>query len=140
MDPSSQLSPSIRVREDAARPQVSRGCGVLFFAIMIVVAAAWGSGLGAFVFLLEQAQSKIEALESFRPKIGSRIYAQQGDMLGEYTLAAQDLVNLSEIPLNLQKAFLASEARTMSRLVSSRLCRPKMVNVELSPTPTLTRA
>lgn len=109
MDLRSQLSPSIRVREEAARSQISRGCGVLFFGIMIVVAAAWGSGLGAFVFLLEQAQSKIEALESFRPKVGSRIYALEGDMLGEYTLAAQDLVNLSEIPLSLQKAFLASE-------------------------------
>jgi len=109
MDPSSQLSPSIRSRETAARPQVSRGCGMVFFAIMILVAAGWGSGLGAFVFLLEQAQSKIEALESFRPKVGSRIYAQKGDMLGEYTFEAQDLVNLSEIPLTLQKAFLASE-------------------------------
>lgn len=109
MNPSSQLSPSIRTRDAAARPQVSRGCGMLFFSIMIVVAAVWGSGLGAFVFLLEQAQSKIEALESFRPKVGSRIYAQKGDMLGEYTLAAQDLVNLNEIPLNLQKAFIASE-------------------------------
>ncbi len=109
MNPSSQLSPSIRTREDSARPQISRGCGMVFFGIMIIVAAAWGSGLGAFVFLLEQAQSKIEALESYRPKVGSRIFAKQGDLLGEYTYSAQDLVNLSEIPLNLQKAFLASE-------------------------------
>ena len=93
MDPSSHLSPSIRARDTAARPQVSRGCGIVFFGIMILVAAAWGSGLGAFVFLLEQAQSKIEALESFRPKVGSRMYSQDGEMLGE---PQRDSVELTE--------------------------------------------
>jgi len=94
---------------DSQPGRYSRGCGFIFFAIMLVVSAAWGAALGGFVWILEDSQSTISALEEFRPKIGSKVYSADGYLLGEFTRESRQLVQLSEIPLHLQKAFLATE-------------------------------
>lgn len=87
----------------------ARGCGFVFLAIMLAVSAAWGAALGGFVYILEDAQTAITALEEFRPKIGSRVYDANGELIGEFTRESRQLVRLSEIPLHLQKAFMATE-------------------------------
>ncbi|HOD52812.1 MAG TPA: PBP1A family penicillin-binding protein [Candidatus Hydrogenedentes bacterium] len=86
-----------------------RGCGGIFFMLMLVLAAGWGVGLGMFVWMLEDAKANIKAVDDFRPKIGSRIYSADGMLLGEYTVEARQLVRLNEIPLHVQKAFIATE-------------------------------
>ena len=96
--------------EQSTLPRTTmRGCGGIFFCIMIVLAAGWGAGLGVFVWMLDEAKANIEGLDDFRPKIGSRVYSADGEFLGEYTVESRQLVRLSEIPLTLQKAFLAIE-------------------------------
>jgi len=89
-----------------------RGCGGLFFALMLLFGAGWGAALGAFVWILEDTKSSIQALESFRPKVGSKVYSSDGELLGEFSVEQRQLVNLSEIPLYVQKAFLATEDDT----------------------------
>ncbi|HNV22889.1 MAG TPA: PBP1A family penicillin-binding protein [Candidatus Hydrogenedentes bacterium] len=86
-----------------------RGCGGIFFMLMLVLAAGWGVGLGMFVWMLDDAKANIQAVDDFRPKVGSRIYSSDGMLLGEYTVEARQLVRLSEIPLHVQKAFIATE-------------------------------
>jgi penicillin-binding protein 1A len=86
-----------------------RGCAGLFFAAMLILAALWGSALGAFVWILQDAKSTIQALETFRPKQGSKVYSSDGELLGEFSDEQRQLVNLSEIPLHVQKAFIATE-------------------------------
>ena len=86
-----------------------RGCGGIFFVIMLAFAAAWGVGLGVFMYMLDDAKANIQSVDDFRPKIGSRVYATDDELLGEYTNEARQLVRLSEIPLHLQKAFVATE-------------------------------
>lgn len=86
-----------------------RGCGWLFFLIMLVIGAAWGAGLGYFMWVLEDARNTITALEDFRPKIGSKVYSADGQLLGEFAIEQRQLVPLSEIPLHVQKAFIATE-------------------------------
>lgn len=89
-----------------------RGCGWLFFLIMLVVGAAWGAALGAFVWIVDDAKSTITALEDFRPKIGSKVYSSDGELLGEFSTDFRQLVRLSEMPLHLQLAFIAREDAT----------------------------
>ncbi|MBI2423779.1 MAG: PBP1A family penicillin-binding protein [Candidatus Hydrogenedentes bacterium] len=89
--------------------QPHRGCGGIFFAIMLVIGAAWGAGLGIFVYILNDAQSTIEALEEFRPKIGSKIYSSDGVLLGEFSIEERQLVPLNEMPQHVVKAFVATE-------------------------------
>jgi len=86
-----------------------RGCGALFFLIMLVMGALWGAGLSVFIKVLEDAQTVIAVLEEFRPKIGSKLYSWDGELLGEFSEEQRQLVRLTDIPLHLQKAFLATE-------------------------------
>lgn len=87
-----------------------RGCGGIFFAFMVVFAGAWGACLGTFAWLLEEANANIQALDTYRPKVGSRVYAaNNNELLGEFTKEVRRLVNLHEMPLCLPKAFIATE-------------------------------
>lgn len=109
-DPIASLEPA--ENEDAVRRARARGCGGIFLSLMLIVAAVWGGVLGAFVWLLEDARTKIEALETYRPKVGSKIYSADGELLGEFTNQARQLVSLNEMPCHLQRAFLATEDDT----------------------------
>lgn len=95
--------------ETPTSPRRTRGCGWVFFLGMLVVGAAWGIALGTFVGILDDAETTIESLEDFRPKIGSKVYSSDGELLGEFTIEQRQLVRLSEIPLSLQKAVVATE-------------------------------
>jgi len=95
--------------QDAPTPR-RRGCGGVFFCLMLVMGAAWGAGLGVFVWVLEDARTTITALEGFRPKVGTKVYSADGELLGEFSNEEKrQLVRLSEMPLHLQKAFVATE-------------------------------
>lgn len=89
-----------------------RGCAGIFLFFMVFTAALWGMMLGGFVVLLNRTQGRIEGLDEWRPKIGSKVYSDDGEVLTEFTTSNRQLVPLSQIPLNLQKAFLAREDHT----------------------------
>jgi 1A family penicillin-binding protein len=94
------------------RKRRPRGCAGVFFVFMVIGAAFWGACLGFFVSMLDQAKTRIVGLEAFRPNVGSKIYsdpAAGGELLGEFTTDYRQLVGLNEIPLHVQKAFLATE-------------------------------
>ena len=95
--------------KENAKQAVNRGCAGLFFFLMLVMGSIWGAGLGVFVWVLEDAKTTIEALEEFRPNIGSRVYSSDGELLGQFTIEERQLVPLNEMPLHLVKAFLATE-------------------------------
>ena len=100
-------------KEEGEQPGHSpRGCGGLFFLITLCLAAMWGAGLGVFVYILEDAEDTIDALEDFRPKVGSKVFSADGTELGEFTIETRRLVSLNEMPLQLQKAFIATEDHT----------------------------
>ncbi len=88
---------------------VKRGCAGLFFFLMLVMASLWGAGLGVFVWVLEDAKTTIAALEEFRPNIGSKVFSSDGELLGQFTIEERQLAPLSEMPLVLVKAFIATE-------------------------------
>jgi penicillin-binding protein 1A len=108
-------TPQKKTSADSSAPRKrrkARGCGAVFFCFIILIAAAWGACLGAFSWILEDAQSTIKALDEFRPKIGSKVYSsgEVPELLGEYTTEEwRQLVRLGEMPLYLQKAFVATE-------------------------------
>ena len=89
-----------------------RGCGGLFFLVTLCFAAFWGAGLGVFVYILAGVEETIDALDDFRPKVGSKLFSADGAELGEFTIETRHLVTLNEMPLHLQKAFIATEDHT----------------------------
>ena len=66
-------------------PPPGRGCGFIFMAIMLLMAAAGGSALGVFVWILDDAEATIQILEDFRPRIGSKVLSSDDEVLGEFT-------------------------------------------------------
>jgi penicillin-binding protein 1A len=94
-------------------PRQTRGCAGIFLAGMLVIAAAWGAGLGLFLHLMDGAEKTLARadLHSFRPKEGSKVWSDDNPprLLHEFSIESRQVVPLNEIPLNLQKAFLAGE-------------------------------
>src|SRR5690348_3318188 len=88
----------------------TRGCGPVFFLFIVVVGAVFGAGLGVFAYQMEKAKAQIATLDQFRPRTGSKVYADGGaTLLGEYNVENRQLIRLSEMPLILQKAVVAGE-------------------------------
>ena len=84
--PDEQTDPR-RVRS----PRTLRGCGGLFFLVTLCFAAFWGAGLGVFVHILASVEETIEALEDFRPKVGSKLFSADGAELGEFKIEPRQL-------------------------------------------------
>ena len=102
-----------REGDDVAPPRRRRrGCAGLFFFLTLIVGVMWGAGLAFFVWIVEDAKTTIQVLEDFRPKVGSKVYSSDGELLGEFSMEQRQLVRLSEIPLHTQKAFIATEDST----------------------------
>ena len=96
------------VTEQTPRRQ-RRGCFGIFLIFMLLCGAAWGALLGAFVWLEENTSDTVKALEDFRPKVGSKIFSADGVLLGEFAAEQRQYVRLSEVPLFVQKAVIATE-------------------------------
>lgn len=94
-------------------PLRRRGCAGLFFFLMLLLGAGWGAGLGLFLHLVTDSTSGVaQALADFRPKVGSKVYGHDGQLLGEFSIEERQLLRLSDIPLQLQKAVIATEDNT----------------------------
>lgn len=98
-----------RIMPDLTSAGTARGCGVMFMLVVLIGAAGWGGGLGWFVWQIEDTQTKIEALSDFQPTMGSKFYSSDEVLLGEYSVESRRVLRLDEIPLRLQKAFIATE-------------------------------
>jgi len=93
---------------DRPRP-AARGCGGIFFLFLVMAGGIWGACLGAFVRVLEDTQATVALVDEYKPKIGTKILTVDGEVLGEFSTEVRQLVRLSEMPINLQKAFVATE-------------------------------
>lgn len=88
----------------------SRGCLGIFLVFILIMGAAWGVGLGYFMWLINDTRHNVtQALADFRPKVGSKVYSSDGQLIGEFSIEERQLVRLSDIPLHVQKAFIATE-------------------------------
>ena len=97
--------------EPEDKPRRPRGCAGLFFLLAVFIAAAGGVSLGVFLYLFQEVEATIATLDDYRPKLGSRVYSSDDEMLGEFAVESsrRQVIPLSEMPLRLQKAFVATE-------------------------------
>ncbi len=102
-------SPTVPEEEPARR----RGCAGVFFCAMLLLGAAYGGGVGAFLWMVGDSTSAVaRALADFRPKEGSKVFSSDGQLLGEFSIEERQVLRLSEIPQKLQKAVVATEDNT----------------------------
>jgi penicillin-binding protein 1A len=76
--------------------------------IAAVLAALCGTGVGTFAAFIHESP-QIALLDDWRPTVNTTILAVDGSVLAEFALEKRTLVRLSDTPLNLQHAFLATE-------------------------------
>ncbi len=96
--------------QNSTESKHSHGCLGIFVVFILIVGAVWGISLAYFMWLINDTRHNVtQALADFRPKVGSRVYSSDGQVIGEFSIEERQLVRLSDIPLHVQKAFIATE-------------------------------
>ncbi len=85
-----------------------RKVNVILFVVAVVLAAVAGAGVGTFAAFIEESP-QLRLLDEWRPSVNTRIYAADGSLVKEFAEERRTLVQLSEVPLDLQHAFIAAE-------------------------------
>jgi penicillin-binding protein 1A len=81
---------------------------VVLFVVAVVLAVIAGAGVGTFAAFIEESP-QLRLLDEWRPSVNTRIYAADGSLVKEFAEERRTLVQLSEVPLDLQHAFIAAE-------------------------------
>lgn len=78
------------------------------FAILVIVAAAFGSAAG-LLFVYQSELPEVKALEDYRPDTVTELYADDGQLIGSFSLQRRILVTYEQIPPVLRDAVLSAE-------------------------------
>lgn len=81
---------------------------IFLYTVLVLLFIGVGIGTGYFIaafFDLPQ----IEKLENYQPSVITRVYSEDGEIIGEFFRERREIVSLSEIPQYLQNAFIAIE-------------------------------
>ena len=81
---------------------------IFLYTVLVLLFIGVGIGTGYFIaafFDLPQ----IEKLENYQPSVITRVYSEDGEIIGEFFRERREIVPLSEIPQYLQNAFIAIE-------------------------------
>lgn len=102
------LARTARKLDEGKRP-VNRKTLKVFLALFLFISACvLGSILGAYVAIKQNLPS-MALLEEFEPKIITNIYADEGEVIGEYAEEKRIEVSYEEIPDVLKNAIIATE-------------------------------
>jgi len=93
---------------------------VSFHSLMVkVFVIGIGVGIGFFIFFqlfyLEDLREISSQIDNFRPSFTTRLYDVKGRLIDELYTENREYVRLSDIPIQLQKAFIASEDQNFYR-------------------------
>lgn len=80
----------------------------------LIVAVLMGS-VGGYVFYLYRTLPTVEFLKNYTPPLITRIYSQDGELMAELFRERRDYVKIGEIPMLVQRAFIAVEDAEFSK-------------------------
>lgn len=81
---------------------------ILLLAMLAVAVAGSGVAVGAYVHFSRDLP-RIASVDDYRPPTVSRFYADDGRLIGEFTIERRIVVPLERMPRHLIEAFLAAE-------------------------------
>ncbi len=93
-----------KIKKPSKRRLLKTALFVFLFGSVIIL----GSMLGAYVAILQNLPS-ISRLEEFEPDIITYIYADDGQVIGEYAIEKRIEVSVEDIPDVMKKAIIATE-------------------------------
>jgi len=80
----------------------------IFYCILVTLFATAGV-LGGFFISDLYDLPHIDLLEEYQPSGITRMYSKEGEVMAEFFLERREVVSLSRIPLQMQRAFIAME-------------------------------
>ena len=85
--------------------------GLARFSMLIVIGAASGmAGMAAQGYIyFTQSVPNVEKLSKYDPPVVTSVYADKGELIGEFAYQRRFLVPMEQIPKALQDAFVAAE-------------------------------
>jgi len=95
-----------------SKPKKHRGRWLrrTLFGIAVLLAFLAGATLGVNAFFSRDLPPAA-VLESYEPKLGTKVFAANGDLVYEFSEEKRSLVTLDQIPENLKRATIAVEDR-----------------------------
>ena len=72
-------------------------------------------GLGGYIFSLSRGLPSVEQLENYQPPVTTRVYASNGDLLGEYARERRFFVPIAFVPKLVINAFVSAEDKNYFR-------------------------
>src|SRR6201996_6841304 len=79
------------------------GLGIAGIAAVVVL------GLFIYIFSLSRDLPSVEALQNYQPPVTTRVYAGNGDLLGEYARERRIFVPIAFVPKRIIEAFTSAE-------------------------------
>jgi len=77
-------------------------------AVMILITAPTVFGVAAYFYFTHDLPS-VETLRNYKPSICTRVYSEEGEVIGEFSYERREVVSLDRIPNHLIQAFVAGE-------------------------------
>lgn len=102
------LAKTARKLDEGKGPVNRKTLKVFLVLFLFISACVLGSILGAYVAIKQNLPS-IALLEEFEPKIITNIYADEGEVIGEYAEEKRIEISYEEIPAVLKNAIIATE-------------------------------
>src|SRR5207247_9595548 len=105
------------VQERTMKAQRRRGGWFRRILLWTVVASMLAGGIAAFVVYRELTADlpPVDQLARYRPPVTTRIFAEDGTLIGEFYVERRYLVPLEHVPEHVRRAFLAASAADFSR-------------------------
>ncbi|MGO9370739.1 MAG: penicillin-binding protein 1A [Syntrophobacteraceae bacterium] len=79
------------------------------FSIFLCLSLVGGIAVFALYIQIDQSLPSVEALKNYHPPLVTSVYSADGELIGEFFIERRYLVQLSELPPHLVKAFVAAE-------------------------------
>lgn len=87
---------------------MNKNKGIVLKTLLIGILAFWIFLIGAIFYFMRDLPN-VSELKQYKPNIISRVYSQEGELIGEYYTERRIGVPISKVPPLLIKAFLAAE-------------------------------
>lgn len=99
------------VKRVARRRRSSRRSvlGIIIVTIIVIFVGAALAGSSLLYYLLLKELPSIAALKDYRPSITTRVYADNNELIDEFSLEDRKVVKYEEIPKMVIQAFVAAE-------------------------------
>ena len=95
-----------RRRKKSSRRSV---LGIIIVTIIVIFVGAALAGSSLLYYLLLKELPSIAALKDYRPSITTRVYADNNELIDEFSLEDRKVVKYEEIPKMVIQAFVAAE-------------------------------